>query len=116
MCTQWHIKHTCGCEKDSEYVQCAERIGANVKCKPVRRLKEEGFGSYVQDPHDEILEPTRCIVRSTKQISLQDDAGQVLPMRVENVCLEQEQAETLIYYSRREHNHFPSIQPNLEMQ
>lgn len=36
-----YIKYTCGCEKNSEYVQCPERRDTNVKCSPVRRLKQK---------------------------------------------------------------------------
>ncbi|KAK4171144.1 hypothetical protein QBC36DRAFT_199970 [Triangularia setosa] len=35
MCTTFYIKYTCGCKKGGEFVQCEERSGTNVKCKPV---------------------------------------------------------------------------------
>ncbi|OAX30917.1 hypothetical protein K503DRAFT_777783 [Rhizopogon vinicolor AM-OR11-026] len=31
--------HTCGCRKDSEFVQCQMRQGTNVKCSPVTRTQ-----------------------------------------------------------------------------
>lgn len=43
MCTSFYIQYTCGCRKEMEFVQCAERQGTNVKCKPVR--KEPGKDS-----------------------------------------------------------------------
>ncbi|KAF2651897.1 hypothetical protein K491DRAFT_696042, partial [Lophiostoma macrostomum CBS 122681] len=35
MCTSKFIKYTCGCKKEMEIFQCAERQGTNVKCHPV---------------------------------------------------------------------------------
>ena len=37
MCTSKYIQYTCGCKKEMEIVQCAERQGTNVKCKPVTK-------------------------------------------------------------------------------
>lgn len=41
MCTQTYIKYTCGCEKNSEFKQCAARIGTNVHCDRISKEKEK---------------------------------------------------------------------------
>ncbi|PYH40067.1 uncharacterized protein BP01DRAFT_234948 [Aspergillus saccharolyticus JOP 1030-1] len=37
MCTSLYVQYTCGCKKEMEFVQCTNRQGTNVKCKPVRK-------------------------------------------------------------------------------
>ncbi|KAK4206603.1 hypothetical protein QBC37DRAFT_300481 [Rhypophila decipiens] len=38
MCIQTFRQYTCGCKKNEEYKQCAERLGTNVICTPVERV------------------------------------------------------------------------------
>lgn len=40
MCHHIMIKYTCECVKKSEFVQCqaAKDTGANIKCRPVRKV------------------------------------------------------------------------------
>jgi hypothetical protein len=37
MCKQMYRTYSCGCTKEEEFKQCAERLGTNVKCHPVVR-------------------------------------------------------------------------------
>ncbi|KAL2173547.1 uncharacterized protein P884DRAFT_264901 [Thermothelomyces heterothallicus CBS 202.75] len=46
MCTSKFIKYTCGCKKEMEFVQCAERQGTNVKCDPVRKEWARDSANY----------------------------------------------------------------------
>lgn len=59
MCKQMYIKYTCGCEKNGEYKQCDERIGTNVKCKPLPREKEKDSGhmcaAHMTTPGNDVM-------------------------------------------------------------
>ena len=46
MCTSKYIKYTCGCEKEMEFIQCPERQGTNVKCKPIAKVYSKDSTNY----------------------------------------------------------------------
>lgn len=46
MCEWKQIRYTCGCVKNMEFVQCAERRGTNVKCKPIRKRVKRASANY----------------------------------------------------------------------
>ncbi|KAK8211803.1 hypothetical protein IWZ01DRAFT_246825 [Phyllosticta capitalensis] len=46
MCTSKLIKYTCGCQKEMEFVQCAQRQGTNVKCDPITPQLEKNSTHY----------------------------------------------------------------------
>ena len=46
MCTSFFIKYTCGCTKETEFVQCPERVGTNAKCQPIRKEWRKDSTNY----------------------------------------------------------------------
>ena len=46
MCTSIYIKYTCNCEKEMEFVQCAERQGTNVRCARATRQQGKFSANY----------------------------------------------------------------------
>lgn len=46
MCTSKFIKYTCGCKKEMEFIQCAERQGTNVKFRPVTKQWGKNSTNY----------------------------------------------------------------------
>jgi hypothetical protein len=46
MCHRDMIKYTCGCVKEMEFFQCAERQGTNVKCMPVEKVLKREAANY----------------------------------------------------------------------
>lgn len=38
MRVQEYVKYTCGCKQESEFKQCDERQGTNVKCDPIKKV------------------------------------------------------------------------------
>lgn len=38
MCDSKYIQYTCGCKKETEFVQCDDRLGTNVRCHPLKKV------------------------------------------------------------------------------
>lgn len=46
MCHTKFIAYSCGCKTQSEFVQCAERQGTNLKCHPLGAGEVRQSGHY----------------------------------------------------------------------
>lgn len=46
MCTSFYITYTCGCKKETEFVQCTDRAGTNVKCNPIKKEPGKQSANY----------------------------------------------------------------------
>ncbi|KAL3474534.1 hypothetical protein BJX99DRAFT_231498 [Aspergillus californicus] len=48
MCSSQFMLYTCGCKRESEFIQCLERRGSNVKCKPITKLPATRSMNYCE--------------------------------------------------------------------
>ncbi|KAL7943543.1 hypothetical protein V8C42DRAFT_329369, partial [Trichoderma barbatum] len=46
MCTTKYIKYTCGCKTEMEFIQCPQRQGTNVRCRPIIREWGKDSANY----------------------------------------------------------------------
>ncbi|KAH7376416.1 hypothetical protein B0T11DRAFT_272294 [Plectosphaerella cucumerina] len=46
MCTSKYILYSCGCKKETEFVQCEERQGTNIKCEKIDKAWEKDSPHY----------------------------------------------------------------------
>ena len=55
VCTQFYIKYFCKCKKDSEFQQCDQYTGTNIRCSTITKEEQK------QSPHSckqHLVEPT----------------------------------------------------------
>lgn len=70
MCTSWVITYTCGCQRDLEFEQCAERQGTNVKCSPIIKDRRKTSANHC----------SQHLVKPDASVKYKDQAGDVMPV------------------------------------
>ena len=46
MCTMFWVQYSCGCKRDTEFVQCQERSGTNVRCEMIQKKWSKNVDNY----------------------------------------------------------------------
>lgn len=67
MCETKYIEYSCGCKKDSEFIQCPDRRGTIVKCDKIPKTLLKESENYCQQHLVPPSAPAKYTVKINKR-------------------------------------------------